>query len=177
MPAKRPLAGGSKDLPPAAPDRSPPNVGFLLSQLGFAASRRFMEALEPLGIHPREFLLLRFVASSEGQSQQALAKRLDVPASRMVAVVDGLEASGLVERRPDPDDRRVRALYQTKKGRELLARAIEIAGEYEASVCSGLEQEEHAQLIGLLRKLQPGLVQLPGVHPGFAAGEPESSDG
>jgi DNA-binding MarR family transcriptional regulator len=177
MPANRRLAGDSKNPPPAAPDRAPRTVGFLLSQLGFAASRRFREALEPLGIHPREFLLLRFVASSEGQSQQALAKRLGVPASRMVAIVDGLEARGLLERRPDPHDRRIRALYETKKGRAVLARAIEIAGGHEARVCARLEQDEHAQLVGLLLKLQPELVELPGVHPGFAESEPESPNG
>ena len=60
-----------------------------------------MEALEPVGIDPREFLLMRFVAASEGQSQQALAERLGVPASRMVALVDRLEEAGLVERRPN----------------------------------------------------------------------------
>ena len=82
-------------------DQAPRSVGFLISQLGFFSSKAFMEALEPVGIDPREFLLMRFVAASEGQSQQALAERLAVPASRMVALVDRLEEAGLVERRPD----------------------------------------------------------------------------
>ena len=83
-----------------------------------------MEALEPVGIDPREFLLMRFVAASEGQSQQALAERLGVPASRMVALVDHLEDAGLVERRPNPEDRRIRGLHLTRKGVGL-ARACE----------------------------------------------------
>ena len=86
---------------PAA-DRAPRSVGFLISQLGFFSSRRFTEALEPLGIGPRDFLLMRFVAAADGQSQQTLAEQLGVPASRMVALVDHLEEMGLVERRPDP---------------------------------------------------------------------------
>src|SRR3954452_20231444 len=96
---------------PEAPSRS---VGFLISQMGFVSSKRFLEALKPVAIHPREFLLLRFVAASKGQSQQALAERLGLPPSRMVAVVDRLEEHGLVERRPDPDDRRIRALHLTE---------------------------------------------------------------
>ena len=76
--------------PPAA-EQPPRSVGFLISQLGFFSSKGFMEALEPVGIDPREFLLMRFVAATEGQSQQALAERLAVPASRMVALVDHLE--------------------------------------------------------------------------------------
>ena len=161
-------------IPPAAADRPPRSVGFLLSQLGFAASRRFVAALEPIGIHPREFLLLRFVASTEGQSQQALAERLGVPPSRMVALVDSLEERGLIERRPDRQDRRVRALHPTAKGRAVLERAVEIASEHEARVCSELDQQEQDQLIGLLVKLQPELIQLPAVHRGLAGDGPAS---
>ena len=97
-------------------ERAPRSVGFLISQLGFFSSRRFTAALEPLGIGPRDFLLMRFVAASEGQSQQALAERLQIPPSRMVALVDHLEDMGLVERRPDPEDRRVRGLLPYTQG-------------------------------------------------------------
>jgi len=54
--------------PPVA-DQAPRSVGFLISQLGFFSSKGFMEALEPVGIGPREFLLMRFVDSAQGQSQ------------------------------------------------------------------------------------------------------------
>ena len=152
---------------PPVPDEPPRSVGFLLSQLGFVGSKGFAAALEPLGVGPREFLLLRFVATSEGQSQQALAERLAVPPSRMVALVDGLEDSGLIERRPDPDDRRVRGLHLTKKGRNTLERAFRIALDFEQKLCAGLEAGEREQLIDLLQKLQEGQVRLRGVHPGL----------
>jgi DNA-binding MarR family transcriptional regulator len=156
---------------PAA-DAPPRSVGFLLSQLGFSSSKCFAEELEPLGIHPGEFALMRFVAASEGQSQQALAERLGVPPSRMVAKVDGLEEAGLLERRPDPDDRRVRALHLTRKGREVLQRASKVAVAYESRLCGELDGKEREQLIDLLQKLQPGLVELRGVHPGLAKDHP-----
>jgi DNA-binding MarR family transcriptional regulator len=152
--------------PPVA-DAPPRSVGFLLSQLGFLTSKGFMEALEPLGIGPREFLLMRFVAASDGQSQQALAERLAVPPSRMVALVDHLEDAGLVERRPDPEDRRVRGLYLTRKGRGVLKRASEVAIEHETRLCAGINREEREQLIDLLQKLQSAQTELGGVHPGL----------
>jgi DNA-binding MarR family transcriptional regulator len=152
--------------PPVA-DSPPRSVGFLLSQLGFFTSKGFMEALEPLGIGPREFLLMRFVAASDGQSQQALAERLAVPPSRMVALVDHLEDAGLVERRPDPEDRRVRGLYLTRKGRGVLKRASEVAIEHETRLCAGINREEREQLIDLLQKLQSAQTELGGVHPGL----------
>jgi DNA-binding MarR family transcriptional regulator len=154
------------------PDRPPRSVGFLISQLGFVSSKGFVEALRPLGIGPREWTLLRYVAQSEGQSQHALADRLDLPPSGMVAVVDGLEESGLLERRTTPGDRRVRALYMTPKGRRTLKRAIDIALAYEAELCSGLEESEREQLIDLLQKLQVDRVARRGVHPGLTQEHP-----
>jgi DNA-binding MarR family transcriptional regulator len=149
-------------------ERAPRSVGFLISQLGFISSRRFSEALEPLGIGPRDFLLMRFVAASEGQSQQALAERLQVPPSRMVALVDHLEDAGLVERRPDPEDRRVRGLHLTRKGRGVLDRAAKIAMDYETQLCAGINREEREQLIDLLQRLQVTQTDLGGVHPGMS---------
>lgn len=154
--------------PAAAPDRAPRSVAFLLSQLGFVSSKRFFEALAPIGIQPREFLLLRMLSAAEGQSQQALAERLHVPPSRMVALVDGLEERGLLERRPDPGDRRVRALHLTADGKRLLKKAVGVAVKYDSDLCSNLTADENEQLVDLLLKLQAGKVELRGVHPGLA---------
>jgi DNA-binding MarR family transcriptional regulator len=159
-------------IEPPVPDQPPRSVGFLISQLGFFSSKSFAEALKPLGIGPREFLLLRFVAASDGQPQHALAERLGVPPSRMVTLVDQLEEQGLLERRPDPDDRRVRAVHLTKKGRETLGRASEVAIGYERQLCSPLEQDEREQLIDLLQKIQEGETELRGVHPGLGQEHP-----
>jgi DNA-binding MarR family transcriptional regulator len=156
-------------IDPPIPDVSPRSVGFLLSQLGFTSSRSFAEELKPLGIGPPEFALMRFVAASEGQPQQALADRLGIPPSRMVARVDALEEAGLVERRTDPADRRVRGLHLTRKGKGLLGRAAKIAIEYEGQLCAELSDDEREQLIDLLQKLQPGLIELRGVHPGLGS--------
>jgi DNA-binding MarR family transcriptional regulator len=159
-------------IEPPVPDKPPRSVGFLISQLGFFSSRRFSKALQPLGIGPREFLLLRFVAASAGQSQQALAEQLGVPASRMVALVDDLEGEGLVERRPDPNDRRVRGLHLTRKGNETLERAAKVAIEYEQKLCEPLGEKEREELIDLLQKLQTSQTELRGVHPGLSQEHP-----
>ena len=163
------MTEGKDDLriePPAA-DTPPRSVGFLLSQLGFFSSRAFTDALAPIGIGPRDFLLMRFVAASEGQSQQALAERLGVPASRMVALVDHLEEAGFVERRADPEDRRVRGLHLTRKGSGALERASKIAIDYETRLCAGINRGEREQLIDLLQKVQESQTHLRGVHPGL----------
>jgi DNA-binding MarR family transcriptional regulator len=159
-------------LRPPSAESAPRSVGFLISQLGFFSSQRFSAALATVGIGPKEFLLLRFVDASAGQSQQALAQRLGVPPSRMVALVDDLEERGLVERRLDPDDRRVRGLHLTKRGEDTLERAAAVAIEYETKLCASLDEGERDQLIDLLQKLQQGETDLPGVHPGLGQDHP-----
>ncbi|HXX88938.1 MAG TPA: MarR family winged helix-turn-helix transcriptional regulator [Acidimicrobiales bacterium] len=153
------VAGVPGTPPPAG------SVGFLLSQLGAAGSRGFGMQLAPLGIEPRQFAMLRYIASAEGQSQQALGSALHIPASRMVALVDELEERGLLERRPNPADRRSHALFLTGKGRRLLDKAFEIANAHEAMVCGTLTQKERAELLSLLHKVGGCLGVTTGVHP------------
>jgi DNA-binding MarR family transcriptional regulator len=153
------------------------SLSFLLSQLGFIASRRFHEALAPLGIEPRHFLLLRFVAADEGRSQQALGDMLRIPPSRMVALVDQLEQRGLLERRPNPNDRRARALHVTPDGRRLMGKALQRALQHESSVGTSLSAAERQQLVALLHKVAAEMHLLSGVHPGLASDSDNPHDG
>ena len=144
------------------------SVGFLLSKLGMTSAHRFAETLEPLGIDPRHFGILRIVAMTEGQSQQQLGDALHVPPSRMVALIDDVEGRGLVERRRNPRDRRAHALHLTAKGRRVYDEALEIATAYEERLCAGLSERERAQLLGLLHKLAAAEHTPAGSHPGMA---------
>jgi DNA-binding MarR family transcriptional regulator len=153
--------------PPAARLRVP-GVAFLLSQLGYHSSRLWQGRLAPLGLDPRHVMLLRHVAIAEGRSQQALGEAVQIPPSRMVALVDALEQRGLLRRRPDPNDRRVRTLHLTRDGWRLLDKVMEISLEHERQLCKGLQPAEREQLITLLSRLaaEQGLGE--GVHPGAA---------
>lgn len=145
------------------------SVGFLLSKVGLRNAMAFAGALEPLGIRPQHFALLRYLSHAEGRSQQALAELLHIPPSRMVALVDDLQERGLVERRPNPSDRRAHAVHLTTKGKRLLGRAVAVAGRHERRLCAPLTDEERATLLALLRRLA-GEGDLPiGVHPGLAS--------
>jgi DNA-binding MarR family transcriptional regulator len=160
--------------PKGPPERFPhaESVGFLLSQLGFATSRSFKERLAPLDLDPKQFGMLRYVAAAEGQSQHALGEALQIPPSRMVALVDELEDRGLLERRPDPADRRVRALHLTPKGRQTLERAMEVAIEHEKETCGCLEPGEREELLDVLNRIAEARGLRAGVHPGLKAGGP-----
>jgi DNA-binding MarR family transcriptional regulator len=144
------------------------SIGFLLSKLGMTSAHAFAETLEPLGIDPRHFGILRIVAMTEGQSQQQLGEALHVPPSRMVALIDDVEARGLVERRRNPHDRRAHALHLTAKGRKLYDKAREIATAYEEQLCGALSPHERDELLCLLHKLATAGGGPAGSHPGLA---------
>jgi len=143
-------------------------VGFNVSSIGFAVSRRFHDTLAPLQLEPREFALLRAIGAAEGLSQQAAAERLQIPPSRMVAFVDALEARALVERRPHPRDRRARSLHLTPAGREMLERAFALAAELERHLCAQLSTAEREQLLDLLQRVGWQLGLAPGTHAAHA---------
>ncbi|HVD86233.1 MAG TPA: MarR family winged helix-turn-helix transcriptional regulator [Solirubrobacterales bacterium] len=154
--------------PPIKSDRAPQTLAFLLSQVGIHASKRFAERIAAVGINPPLFRVLNLVDAAEGQSQQAIGAAIEVPASRMVALVDELEQRGLVERRPEPKDRRVRALFLTAKGRKTLARGREIAKRHEEELTQGMPAADRKRLVTLLQSIVDQQAIGPGVHPGLS---------
>jgi DNA-binding MarR family transcriptional regulator len=149
---------------PQTVDATPPfrRAAFLLSSLGFAVSRRFHEVLAPLELEPGEFALLRAVAASGGAPQNALAERLRISPSWMVAVVDELERRELIERRPHARDRRVRNLHLTAAGKKLLKQAERRAQQFDDQVSEPLTETELQQLIELLQRVAAGFDLQPG---------------
>lgn len=146
-------------------------VGFLISQLGLEVTRRFALIMNEVDLEPRQWSLLRAAADAEGQSQNALGDALAIPPSSMVALVDHLEDRGLVERRPDPTDRRSRRLYITPKGRRAIENAWELAAGFERTLCAGFTTNQRRQLIELLTRVVDNLGLARGVHPGAASGD------
>lgn len=153
-------------LPPGE-DTPFASVGFLLSQLGHYTSRRFTARLAELKIDPRQFAMLRHIEAQQGRSQQAIGQALQIPPSRMVVLVDDLEGRGLVERRVDPHDRRIKGVHLTPAGRELLQSALAIAKAHEADVCTELSATERDALMALLDRVARSHGLLSGVHPGL----------
>src|SRR5437879_12768472 len=115
--------------------------GYLLARLGESSRRRFHRALEPEGLHPRHFGVMTMVAAQPGMSQQELHEKTAIDPSSMVAVIDELEARGLAERRPDPEDRRARAIFLTSAGLEKLEHVRVVTGELQREFFEALSAE------------------------------------
>jgi DNA-binding MarR family transcriptional regulator len=149
-----------------------PGPAFLLAQIGAHAARRFAERLGPLKLAPPDAGILHILRSSPGVSQQELAARLATHPSRVVALIDGLEQRGLVERRPNADDRRQYSLFLSPEGTAALDDIGRVAREHQEDLLQSLNKEERQHLTALLQKIANAQGLTPGVHPGYRMQRP-----
>jgi len=138
--------------PSAPPGKSAGGLWFCNWKLWMGAKQLLAEALAPLALAPREFWLLALVREAPA-AQRELAERCGLDPSSLVAVLDGLEERGWVERRRHPNDRRVHLIALTAAGAALYHRALPLAQRAEAEQLHGLGVDERRQLMRLLRKL------------------------
>jgi DNA-binding MarR family transcriptional regulator len=143
------LFGG---LPPLLSERP----GYLLWRIALRSRELIDQALEPLGIRARTFALLAFLSHVGPISQQTLGQYAGVDASTMVALVDGLEALGVIERRRDPRDRRAYLLHLTTAGKRALETAGRLTTDVEKELLSALEPAEQTRLVDLLKTVAAG---------------------
>jgi DNA-binding MarR family transcriptional regulator len=152
----------------ASADGPAGSLPFLLAQVGAHAAMKFAERLEGIDLSPPHAGLLARLRRAGGQSQQDVAESLGMHPSRIVALVDELENKGLIERRANPDDRRVYALFLTPAGEKALRDIGRLNGEHLDALCAALDAGEREQLASLLSRIAQQQGLRPGVHPGFA---------
>lgn len=161
---KKSLKGNKRGLP----DDPGSQAAFLLAQVGAHAAQKFARRLAPLKLTPPHSGILYILGMTPGLTQRALARRLQMLPSRLVAFLDDLESRGLIERRENPGDRRSYLLHLTEKGRSTLDAVGLISREHQQALLTALDGEQQQQLTALLHRIadQQGLEH--GVHPGHA---------
>lgn len=158
---KAPPAGGE---PPPAPPAGPgvPAVdldvlgdalGFLLKRAQMAVFHDFIRSFTDEDIRPAQFSVLVVIERNPGLRQSQVSQILSIKRTNFVPLLDGLEARGLVKRKPAPTDRRSHALHLTTKGRALTTRLRARWAEHEQRVRGLIGDEGRAQLFALLPRL------------------------
>ena len=137
------------DLPAALTDRT----AFLL-QLAVARVQALgEEALVELGVGGREYGALAVLAHLAPCTQIAVGRALGIDRTTTVAVLGGLEERGLVDRSPDPANRRAYLVSLTAAGDRVRARAAEVLVACEDRFLAPLDHSERTQLHGTLVRL------------------------
>lgn len=118
-------------------------------------ARARIEARLPDGLTQSHFAVLNhLVRVGEGTTPLALARAFQMPKTSMTHTLAGLEARGLVELRPNPDDGRSRRVWLTPPGRACRDAAIDSLTSDFVAMSANFETETVATIVGLLSELR-----------------------
>jgi DNA-binding MarR family transcriptional regulator len=138
---------------PAAQQSLLASSGYLLARLGMESRRMWGQMLGEHGLTPHQFGVLMALAALQAASQQQLSRAVGVDPRNAVPILDALEQRGLLERRPDPADRRRHAITLTKAGQAKIEQLRQAGNELESWFLRSLTDEERAGLHATLSKL------------------------
>jgi len=141
------------------------NFGFLLKDTSRLSGLNFEREAAGLNLTLAQCKVLIYLQRNEGISQVRLAELTDTDPMTLVRTLDRMERDGLIERRPDPADRRARRLFITAAAEPVLDEIWRIADRARAAALAGLSKAESDQLIGLLERIHANLtLLLPGAE-------------
>jgi len=123
------------------------------------------------GITRAQWVVLVRLDRFEGLKQSELADMLDLQPITLTRLLDRLCRSGLIERRPDPNDRRANRLYLTASARPLLERLGDLGDELMATALVGVEREGIELMVAQLATVKENLRQAIAQRAAAPAGE------
>jgi len=125
-----------------------------------AVAENILKDIESHNISRENFMILELLYSKGPHPVQKISEAFSIPSGSITYVVDKLEKKGLVERQPNPNDRRASNVVLTEEGRALFD---EIFPKHVATISenvSFITNEEKEQLIHLLKKIGIGAQSL-----------------
>ncbi|MCC2689281.1 MAG: MarR family transcriptional regulator [Rhizobiaceae bacterium] len=138
----------------------PDSLGFLVTDLSrllrAEIDRRTSEA--GVGLTPGEARTLMHAARAGPVRQNALAERMGVEAMTLSAYLDRLEAAGLIERQPDPQDRRAKIVCLAEAAGPVIDRIVPVAAAIRAEASRGIPAREWEHLLDLLKRTRRNLM-------------------
>ena len=146
--------------------RSKPDftTGFLVHDVSRIRKKVVDKAVAPMGITRSQFWVLVNIAryGQDGIAQTELARLMSVGKVSLGGLIDRMEANGILERLPDPIDRRAKKVLMTQKGEELLHRLQDVALDINKQIMKGITKEQNKALDGLLHTMKHNLLQMDG---------------
>ncbi|NNM52128.1 MAG: MarR family transcriptional regulator [Pseudomonadales bacterium] len=133
------------------------NFGFLLKDVSRRYVLRFEQRAKAMALTLPPCRVLTYLQRHEGISQARLAELTNIEPMAMVRILDPMEAEGLIERRHDPEDRRVRQLYLLPKSRPALEEIWRIADVTRAETFAGISVQERDSFLNTLQRLHDNL--------------------
>ncbi|HEX4939153.1 MAG TPA: MarR family transcriptional regulator, partial [Candidatus Kapabacteria bacterium] len=141
-----------------APIKKPQDaLGFVLSDVARLIRRNFNRQVQKLGLTQAQWQVLAFLARNEGVRQIQLADSLDMQPISVARIIDRMQASGWVERRPDPTDRRAFNLYLTAQANPILEQMWDQGAITRAEALKNIPAADQDQLLRTLLRMRENL--------------------
>ena len=132
-------------------------MAFLLSDLARLLKTYVDQQARQFGMTRAQWQVLSRLERSEGLKQAELAEMLDLQPITLTRLVDRLCDNGLIERRPDPNDRRAKRLFLTEEARPLMDRLAVFGEELMGEVLAGIDDGEVKLLLSKLGRAKENL--------------------
>ncbi len=159
--AKQAKAVAPSTAPPAvkaqAEDNWDARLGFLMHDVSRLRRGVFDDFMKPVGLTRSQWWILAYLARHDGMIQSDLANLLDIGKAALGGLIDRLEASRFIERRPDDSDRRVKRIYLTTKGAKMITEIKVRSHEMSERILSGLDVESRHKLVDMLSLVKRNL--------------------
>jgi DNA-binding MarR family transcriptional regulator len=128
-------------------------IGHLLRRAHQRHVAQFEKEVGDLDLTTTQFAALAKISERGEVSQNLLGRMTAMDPATIQGVIQRLMARGLIDRRPDPNDRRATLLRLSASGRALTREAIRRVHHVSDAVLEPMSTDERAALTGLLRKL------------------------
>jgi DNA-binding MarR family transcriptional regulator len=133
---------------------------------------RFDQRAREYGMTRAQWVILARLDRQPGMSQNELATICEVEPITVGRLIDRLESRGMVERRSDPNDRRIRRLHLLPAAAPILAEIADYRGDLYAEISDGMDEPARAALVDSLLHIKTKLTAEPAQHAvAAAAGE------
>jgi MarR family transcriptional regulator, transcriptional regulator for hemolysin len=135
-------------------------LGFLIHDVSRLRRIAFDLLMKPMGVTRSQWWVLAYVSRHDGMMQTELAALLDVGKVTLGGLVDRLESSKLVERRPDPADRRAKRIHLTAAAQKLLMEMRNAEDRMNARILRGINAKQRSELTEMLTRIKDNLAEV-----------------
>ncbi len=135
------------------------SLGFLISRTSLKMKNNLQHGLKPFDITSEQWGILNRLWEKDGVSQRAISEKSCKDQANITRILDKLEEKKLIERHPDPDDRRAFLIYLTEEGKGLKKTLIPVAQAALKKALVGITEDEQRLLKELLNRIYDNLDQ------------------
>lgn len=143
----------SKPLPPITMDAVYAAPGYLFRRMQQIAVSIFMEECKAFDLTPVQYAALIAIHTHPGIDATRLSAVIAFDRSTLGSVIERLQAKDFVERKPAPEDKRIKLLYLTKPGAAILREIIPAVERAQSRMLEPLKPTERKALMGLMAQL------------------------